>query len=431
MNIVNFLDNHENKTLLRFITCGSVDDGKSTLIGRLLYDSKLIFEDQLRILKKDSAKIGTNKETGKIDYALLLDGLKAEREQGITIDVAYRYFSTPERKFIIADTPGHEQYTRNMATGASTASLAVLLIDARRGILTQTKRHSFIVSQLGIKHIVVAVNKMDLVDYSQDIYENIKEEFSKFADNFDFESIEYFPLSALDGANVVKQGSETPWYNGSTLLNYLEQIDTSEHNELGEFRYPVQYVNRPNLDFRGFSGSVVSGIVRKGDEIVALPSGKKSKIKEIVTYDGELTEAFPPLAVTLTLEDEIDISSGDMIVKSDQIPLSSDELSATVIWMSDQHLTEGLEYILRHNGKNIKAKVDNIVSKTNVNTLETDSTDILELNEIGTVNMLMFSKIYFDLYKNNRETGNFIIIDPISNNTVGVGLITGSNYTAV
>ncbi len=430
MNIVNFLDNHENKTLLRFITCGSVDDGKSTLIGRLLYDSKLIFEDQLRILKKDSAKIGTNKETGKIDYALLLDGLKAEREQGITIDVAHRYFSTPERKFIIADTPGHEQYTRNMATGASTASLAVLLIDARRGILTQTKRHSFIVSQLGIKHIVVAINKMDLIDYSQDVFEKIKEEFSQFADNFSFESIEYFPLSALDGANVVKKGSETPWYNGPTLLNHLEKIDTSEHNERSDFRYPVQYVNRPNLDFRGFAGSVVSGIIRKGDEVVALPSGKKSKIKEIVTYDGELEEAFPPLAVTLTLEDEIDISSGDMIVKANQIPLNSDELAATVIWMSDKHLTENSEYILRHNGKNIKAKVDNIVSKTNVNTLEKSSTDILELNEIGTVNILTFSEIYFDLYKNNRETGNFIIIDPISNNTVGVGLITNNNYIA-
>ncbi|UDQ97524.1 sulfate adenylyltransferase subunit CysN [Lentisphaerota bacterium WC36G] len=425
MDIGKFLDKHENKTLLRFITCGSVDDGKSTLIGRLLYDSKLIFEDQLSVLKKDSKKIGTVRDQGKIDYALLLDGLKAEREQGITIDVAYRYFSTPERKFIIADTPGHEQYTRNMATGASTASLAVLLIDARRGILTQTKRHSFIASLLGIKHIVVAVNKMDLVDYSQEIFEEIKGEFAKFAENFQFETIEYFPLSALDGANVVNPTPElTPWYDGKGLLNYLENIDVSQQLQNQDFRYPVQYVIRPNLDFRGFAGSVVSGTVNVGDEVRVLPSNKKSKVKEIVTYDGNLAEAFAPLAVTLTLEDEIDISSGDLIVKdNEKNPQKGSDIIANVIWMVETPLETNKNYLIRHNGKIIKGKVAKLNFKTNVNTLENSATESLQLNEIGSVEFSLFTDIFYDSYPENHETGNFIIIDPLSNNTVGVGLI--------
>ncbi|MCP3964808.1 MAG: sulfate adenylyltransferase subunit CysN [Lentisphaerae bacterium] len=426
MDIVNFLDKHENKTLLRFITCGSVDDGKSTLIGRLLYDSKLIFDDQIRALQNESQRIGTNRDNGKIDYSLLLDGLKAEREQGITIDVAYRYFSTLERKFIIADTPGHEQYTRNMATGASTASLAIILIDARRGILTQTKRHSFIVSQLGIKHVVVAVNKMDLVDYSQDVYEKIKKDFSDFAAGFAFSSLQFFPLSALEGVNVVKTSEETPWYSGPALLEYLETVDTEEENEQNEFRFPVQYVNRPNLDFRGFSGSVISGTIKKGDIVQALPSLRKSRVKDIVTYDGNLDEAFAPLAITLTLEDEIDISSGDMLIKADQLPHITNEFKANIIWMNEKPLIENAEYIIRHCGNSVKAKFLKIEHKTDVNTLKNDSADKLELNETGEVTVTTFSPLFFDTYTKNRETGSFIIIDKITNNTVGVGMISSA-----
>ncbi|QSH42058.1 sulfate adenylyltransferase subunit CysN [Lentisphaerota bacterium ZTH] len=425
MNIANFLDKHENKTLLRFITCGSVDDGKSTLIGRLLYDSKLIFDDQIRALQNESKRIGTNRESGKIDYALLLDGLKAEREQGITIDVAYRYFSTPERKFIIADTPGHEQYTRNMATGASTASLAIILIDARKGILTQTRRHSYIVSQLGIKHIVIAVNKMDLVDYSQEIYEQIKRDFSDFAANFNFSSIKFFPLSALEGANVVSNSSETPWYKGPALLEYLEKVDTSEDNDHLEFRFPVQYVNRPNLDFRGFAGSVVSGVIKKGDKVQVLPSMKTSRVKEIVTYDGNLPEAHAPQAVTLTLEDEIDISSGDMLIKADNLPHITNQFKADIIWMTEKPLTENSDYIIRHCGSFVKARVSRIAHRTDVNTLENSPADHLELNETGEVMITTFSPLFFDTYKQNRETGSFIIIDNLTNNTAGVGTITG------
>ena len=356
MNIAQFLDNHENKSLLRFITCGSVDDGKSTLIGRLLFDSKLIFEDQINTLKKESEKIGTTREKGDFDYALLLDGLKSEREQGITIDVAYRYFSTPKRKFIIADTPGHEQYTRNMATGASTADLAVILIDASAGIMPQTKRHSFIVSLLGIKNIAVAINKMDLVDYSQEIFEKIKKEFKNLTENFNFNAINYFPLSALKGVNVVEKSVKTPWYKGKTFLQYLENVDISEKSNHKNFRFPVQYVNRPNSEFRGFSGSIISGVINKGDKITVLPSQKESIIKEIITFDDNHQEAFAPQAVTLTLQDEIDIGSGDMIVKNTDLPTVSNNFNANIIWMNEESLQKNKDYIFRHCSRNIKGK---------------------------------------------------------------------------
>ena len=426
MNIEKFLDQHEKKSLLRFITCGSVDDGKSTLIGRLLFDSKLIFEDQIKALKNDTEKIGTTKQSGKFDYALLLDGLKSEREQGITIDVAYRYFSTPKRKFIIADTPGHEQYTRNMATGASTADLAIILIDASAGILPQTRRHSFIVSLLGIKHVVVAVNKMDLVDYSEDVFENIKSDFKELAEKFSFSSINYFPLSALEGVNVVNKLDFTPWYDGPTLLDYLENIDVSGNINLKSFRFPVQYVNRPDATFRGYSGTIVSGVIQKGDKIVVFPSKKKSKISEIVTFDAKHNEAFAPQAVTLTLKDEIDIGSGDIIVKEDDLPEVTNYFSATVIWMYEKGLELNHEYIIRHCSRNVKAQINEIIYKTDVNNFEKKAASKLELNEIGEVKISSVQPLFFDKYSQNRETGSFIIIDPITNNTVGMGLISGA-----
>ncbi|MDX1706797.1 sulfate adenylyltransferase subunit CysN, partial [Pseudidiomarina sp.] len=332
-NILKYLDQHENKELLRFITCGSVDDGKSTLIGRLLHDSKMIFEDQLAAITKDSKTMGTTGE--RIDLALLVDGLQSEREQGITIDVAYRYFSTDKRKFIIADTPGHEQYTRNMATGASTCDLAIILIDARHGVQTQTRRHSFIVSLLGIKHVIVAVNKMDLVDFSQDRYKEIQDEYLKLAGQLDIPDIHFAPISALEGDNVVNRSENTPWFRGRTLIEYLETIEINRANANKSFRFPVQYVNRPNLNFRGFAGTIASGTVKVGATIRALPSGKVSTIKSIVTFDGELEEAAAPLAVTLTLNDEIDISRGDMIVEKDALPHMSNRLRAKVVWMQE------------------------------------------------------------------------------------------------
>ncbi len=423
MNIDKFLNQHENKDLLRFITCGSVDDGKSTLVGRLLYDSKLIFDDQLNALKKDTEKVGTTKGTGEIDYALLLDGLKAEREQGITIDVAYRYFATPKRKFIIADTPGHEQYTRNMATGASTANLAVILIDARLGVSTQTRRHAFIVSLLGIKHVIVAINKMDLRDYSQEVFRDIKSEFDAFIAKLDISDVRYIPLSALKGDNVVTLSEQTPWYDGDPLLETLEEIDVVGDRNFNDFRFPIQYVIRPDLNFRGFAGSVASGIVRVGDKIKVLPSLKESTVKRIVIADGDLNEAFPPQAITLVLNDEIDVSAGDMIVHANNPPKIESRLDAMVVWMDEKPLRRGSDYIIRQAGRNVKARVDNLVYGIEVNTLHKGDADALALNEIGRVALNATKPLYFDPYSNNRGSGAFILIDPISNTTAAAGMI--------
>ncbi|MBT7165174.1 MAG: sulfate adenylyltransferase subunit CysN [Victivallales bacterium] len=424
MDIDGFLNQHENKDLLRFITCGSVDDGKSTLIGRLLYDSKLIFEDQIRALRNASETVGTTQGTGEIDYALLMDGLKAEREQGITIDVAYRYFSTPKRKFIIADTPGHEQYTRNMATGASTANLAVVLIDARQGILTQTKRHSFIVSLLGIKHVVVAVNKMDLVDFSEKHFLDIRQEFDEFLAKLDITDVTYIPVSALKGDNVIARSEKTPWYDGPPILEYLENVDASDHQNENDFRFPVQYVVRPDLDFRGFAGSVLSGAVKKGDRVRVLPSRKESTVKAIVTYDGDLEEAFAPQAGVIVLEDEIDISSGDMIVHANNLPNVTNQFEAVLVWMNETALSTGTPYILRQAGRNTKATVGKVSYRIDVNTLQKSDNVTLGLNEIGKVTVFTTQPIFHDPYSKNRETGGFVLIDAITNTTVAAGMIT-------
>ncbi|MCK0068007.1 sulfate adenylyltransferase subunit CysN [Kordiimonas laminariae] len=416
-----YLKAQEEKSMLRFITCGSVDDGKSTLIGRLLYDSKMIFEDQLNALESDSKKMGTQGE--EIDFALLVDGLAAEREQGITIDVAYRFFSTDKRKFIVADTPGHEQYTRNMATGASTADVAILLIDARKGVLTQTRRHSFIASLLGIKHVVLAVNKMDLVDYDQKVLTDIELEYREFAKNFGFKQIVSIPVSALKGDNILNHSENTPWYNGPCLLEYLETVEVDDDRQTADFRMPVQWVNRPNLDFRGFSGSIASGTVRVGDSVKALPSAKESKIKSIVTYDGELDYAVAGEAVTLTLEDEIDISRGDVIAGKDNPPEVADQFEAKIIWMSDEAMLPGRPYLFKTSNKMMPGVVTDLKNKVNVNTLEETAAKKLELNEIGRCNINLDSQIAFDPYDTNREMGSFIIIDRMTNNTVGVGMI--------
>ena len=416
-----YLKAQEEKSMLRFITCGSVDDGKSTLIGRLLYDSKMIFEDQLNALESDSKKMGTQGE--EIDFALLVDGLAAEREQGITIDVAYRFFSTDKRKFIVADTPGHEQYTRNMATGASTADVAILLIDARKGVLTQTRRHSFIASLLGIKHVVLAVNKMDLVDYDQKVLMDIELEYREFAKNFGFKQIVSIPVSALKGDNILNHSENTPWYNGPCLLEYLETVQVDDDRQAADFRMPVQWVNRPNLDFRGFSGSIASGTVRVGDSIKALPSAKESKIKSIVTYDGELDYAVAGEAVTLTLEDEIDISRGDVIAGKDNPPEVADQFEAKIIWMSDEAMLPGRPYLFKTSNKMMPGVVTDLKNKVNVNTLEETAAKKLELNEIGRCNINFDSQIAFDPYEVNREMGSFIIIDRLTNNTVGVGML--------
>ena len=417
-----YLKQHENKELVRFLTCGSVDDGKSTLIGRLLHDSKMIFEDQLAAIEKDSKKSGTTGEA--IDLALLVDGLQSEREQGITIDVAYRYFSTDQRKFIIADTPGHEQYTRNMATGASNCDLAIILIDARYGVQVQTRRHSFICSLLGIKHIVVAVNKMDLVDYSQERYQAIKKEYREFAESLEFDDIRFVPLSALNGDNVVEESENMPWYPGATLMKLLNTIDVIPQNEFTQFRFQVQYVNRPNLDFRGFAGTVASGHVLVGDTIVALPSGKESVVKEIVTFDGNLERADKGMAVTLTLEDEIDISRGEMIVKKGGLPHSAKEFNATVVWMHENELEPGREYFIKHGSKMTTGHAQSIENKYDVNTMEKHPSSQLAINDIGTVNFVVDEVLHFDAYQENRGTGAFIIIDRLSNITVGAGMIT-------
>jgi len=427
MNIDSFLNQHENKDLLRFLTSGSVDDGKSTLIGRLLYDSKLIYEDQLSKLKEESKK-SSNKDEEEIDYSLLLDGLKAEREQGITIDVAYRYFSTPNRKFIIADTPGHEQYTRNMATGASTADLAIILIDARKGVITQTRRHAFINSLLGIKHVIVAVNKMDLVAYSEQRFLDIMKEFNEFSQQLDLQHKYFIPLSALKGDNVVDRSTRTDWYKGPTLLELLETVNVAGSRNLRDFRFPVQWVNRPNLDFRGFSGTVVSGVVKQGDTVVALPSCKESRVQRIVTADGDLAEAFAPQAVTLVLEDEIDISSGDMIVHASNLPQVANSFEGYVVWMDEKELKKSDTFLIRHAGKTTKARLDSLKYQVDVNTLQKGRTTGLRLNEIGNVNISTTQPLFFDAYSKNRETGGFVLIDPVTNNTVAAGMIVDALF---
>lgn len=416
-----YLKQHEHKELLRFLTCGSVDDGKSTLIGRLLYDSKMIYEDQLAAIEKDSATVGTT--GGNFDPALLTDGLKAEREQGITIDVAYRYFSTAKRKFIIADCPGHEQYTRNMATGASTCDLAIILIDARHGVMTQTKRHSFIVSLLGIKHVIIAVNKMDLVDFSEEKFNEICDSYREFATRLDMKDLHFIPISALNGDNLVDHSENMPWFEGSTMMHMLENVHIASDRNLIDFRYPVQYVNRPHLDFRGFCGTIASGRIRKGDEVMALPSRKTSKVESIVTFDGELEEAFAPLSVTLTLEDEIDVSRGDMLVRPDNVPKMADTFDATIVWMSDEPLVPGKQYAIKQGAKNVAGSVSTLRYKIDVNTLHRDDAPALQLNEIGRCQLKLNQPVVFDGYRNNKGTGAFIVIDRISNVTVGAGMI--------
>ncbi len=421
-DIHTYLERHQRKELLRFLTCGSVDDGKSTLIGRLLHDTKMIYEDQLAAVKRDSEKVGTT-GAGEIDLALLTDGLKAEREQGITIDVAYRYFSTDKRKFIIADTPGHEQYTRNMATGASTCQLAIILIDARHGVMTQTKRHSFIVSLLGIKHIVVAINKMDLVSYSSDVFEKIKQDYTDFVAKLELRDIMFIPMSALKGDNVASRSDVMPWYSGPPLLDHLETVHIASDRNLTDMRFPVQYVIRPNLDFRGFAGTVASGVVRRGDQVMVLPSGKCSRVKSIVTYDGDLEEAFAPQAVTLTLEDEVDISRGDMLVQPDNLPPVSSELEAMVVWMTEQPLVPGRTYTLKQTTRQMTAEVTAFRYGVDVNTLEHRPASRLELNEVGHVQLALTQPLACDPYRLNIATGSFILIDRLTNNTVGAGMI--------
>lgn len=431
MDIISYLKEHEYKDMLRFLTCGSVDDGKSTLIGRMLYDSKMIFDDQLSAVESESKKYGTTGE--KIDMALLVDGLQSEREQGITIDVAYRFFTTENRKFIIADTPGHEQYTRNMATGASSADVAIILIDARKGILTQTRRHSFIVNLLGIEHVIVAINKMDLVDFSEESYSEISKAYGALADELGIKNIYYLPVSALDGDNIVDKSSRMPWYQGPALLRLLESMDISKEQTQENFRFPVQYVNRPNLDFRGFCGSIASGRVKVGDEITVLPSGKMSKIKSIVDASSIsennrlalVDEAYAPMAITLTTEDEIDISRGDMIVHTHSLPSVSNNLKVMLVWMDEQPMSIGRTYDIKRATSVIAGSFEKINYKVDVNTYERIQVEELGLNDIASCRMVLTRPIASDSYATNRLTGSFIIIDRMTNNTVGAGMIVG------
>ncbi|HEY0682346.1 MAG TPA: sulfate adenylyltransferase subunit CysN [Steroidobacter sp.] len=417
-----YLKSHEHKSLLRFITCGSVDDGKSTLIGRLLYESKMIFEDQLTALEADSKKVGT--QGGELDFALLVDGLAAEREQGITIDVAYRFFSTDRRKFIVADTPGHEQYTRNMVTGASTADVAVILIDGRKGVLTQTRRHSYIVSLLGIKHVVLAINKMDLVGYSQQIFDTIVAEYRDFAAQIGLDNIVAVPLSALRGDNMLEPSANTPWYQGPTLMSYLESVEIEDDLQQRPFRLPVQWVNRPNQDFRGFAGTISSGVIRKGDKIRALPSGRTSTVARIVTHDGDLEQAVAGQSITLTLADEVDISRGDVIAAAESPPAVADQFQSTIIWMHDEPMLPGRPYLIKLGARTVTGSITAPKYKVNVNTLEHLAAKQLELNEIGVCNLSLDRPVAFDAYTDNRETGGFILIDKITNDTVGAGLLS-------
>ncbi len=422
-DILAYLAQHERKEMLRFLTCGNVDDGKSTLIGRLLHDSKMIYEDHLEAITRDSKKVGTTGED--IDLALLVDGLQAEREQGITIDVAYRYFSTAKRKFIIADTPGHEQYTRNMATGASTCDLAIILVDARYGVQTQTRRHSYIASLLGIKHIVVAINKMDLKGFDEGVFESIKADYLDFAAKVSLKptSIHFVPMSALKGDNVVNHSERSPWYTGQTLMEILETVEISADRNFTDMRFPVQYVNRPNLNFRGFAGTLASGIVHKGDEVVVLPSGKSSRVKSIVTFEGELESAGPGQAITLTMEDEIDISRGDLLVHADSQPQVTDSFEAMLVWMAEEPMLPGKKYDIKRATSYVPGSIASIVHKVDVNTLEEGAASSLQLNEIAKVRVSLDASIALDGYDRNRTTGSFIIVDRLTNGTVGAGMI--------
>ena len=422
LSIEEFLAQDERKDLLRLLTAGSVDDGKSTLIGRLLFDSKRLYEDQLQALERDSKRVGNAGD--HIDYALLCDGLKAEREQGITIDVAYRYFSTNKRKFIIADTPGHEQYTRNMITGGSTANLAIILVDARAGVVTQTRRHTFLVSLLGIRHVVLAVNKMDLVDFSQERFKEITEEYKAFIRPLNIPDLQCIPLSALEGDNVVDQSGRTPWYDGPALLEFLETVPIHEDINLTDFRFPVQYVLRPDLNFRGFSGKIASGIVRPGDRVVALPSGKESRVKRIVTYDGDLDYAFAPQCVTLTLEDEIDLSRGESLVHPDRLPIVGHHFQAIMVWMDEHPIDRNKAFFLKHTTHTTRAHVGDIHYRVDVNTMEHKPAKEFKLNEIGLVSITVNDPLIYDRYRDNRQTGAFILIDPVTNFTSAVGMIT-------
>ncbi|MGR6840769.1 sulfate adenylyltransferase subunit CysN [Aliivibrio wodanis] len=419
-----YLKVHENKDLLRFLTCGNVDDGKSTLIGRLLFDSKLIYEDQMAAIEKDSQKFNTT--DGDFDLALLVDGLQSEREQGITIDVAYRYFSTDKRKFIIADTPGHEQYTRNMVTGASTCDLAIVMVDARRGIQTQTRRHSYICSLLGIKHIIVAINKMDLMEYSQEVYQQIKADYREMAKSFNIDDIRFVPISALNGDNVVNPSEAMDWYPGATLMKLLETVKVDQDKNLEHMRFPVQYVNRPNLDFRGFCGTLASGLVQVGDEVTAIPSGKSSTVKSIYTFDGELDSAQPGQAITITLEDEIDVSRGDMLVHKGHEPSTTSEFDAHIVWMDENPLRTQKEYTFKFATKSCAGKISQLEHKIDVNTLEQhiEKYDSLELNEIALAAISLTDKVAIDEYQNLPQTGAFVVIDRHTNVTVGAGMVS-------
>ncbi|WP_340818718.1 sulfate adenylyltransferase subunit CysN [Methanolobus sp. WCC4] len=421
MSSDSLIEQNQNIDLLRFATAGSVDDGKSTLIGRLLHDSKSIFEDQLNVIKTFS-KTHRNQE---MDYSLVTDGLKSEREQGITIDVAYRFFSTPKRRFIIADTPGHEQYTRNMATGASNASLALILVDARNGVVTQTKRHSFISSLLGIRNFVVAVNKMDLVDYSEEVFENIVDEFNSFADKLAEESIYYIPISALKGDNVIDRSENMPWYKGSTLLDYLENVNVSGGRNLTDLRFPVQYVNwGGGDDFRGYCGTIASGVVHKGDKVRVLPSGKASTVSRIVTYDGDLDYACAPMAVTICLEDDIDISRGDMIAKADDLPVIAGSFEANMVWMDNTPMEIGKDYLIKHTTSTVKGDFEEVLHEFDPDDISTKPSKSLGLNDIAKVKVELKSPIFADVYSRNRSTGSFIVIDPLTNQTAAAGMIT-------
>ena len=421
-NIYEYLKVHERKELLRFITCGSVDDGKSTLIGRLLFESKMLFEDQLEAVTADSKKFGTQGD--EIDFALLVDGLAAEREQGITIDVAYRFFSTDKRKFIVADTPGHEQYTRNMVTGASTADAAILMVDARKGILVQTRRHSYLMNLIGIRHLVVAVNKMDLIDYSESIFQNIKEDYTQFAQQLGIENITFIPMSAFKGDNVTASSERMPWYYGTTLMSYLENVLVDEEcMQKQPFRMPVQWVNRPDLDFRGFSGTLASGVIRQGDSVRVMPSGRTSVIQRIYTLDEDLQLAVAGQSVTLILEDEIDISRGDVICKANEPAETANQFECTLVWMHEDALLPGRPYLLKIGTQTLQAAISTIKYQVNVNTLEHIAATKLDLNAIGVCNLILNKVIAFDPYRHNSDTGGFILIDRFTNASVGAGML--------
>ncbi|MCE7884348.1 MAG: sulfate adenylyltransferase subunit CysN, partial [Actinobacteria bacterium ATB1] len=416
-----YLSQHERKGLLRFLTCGSVDDGKSTLIGRLLHDTKMIYEDQLAAVEADSVTQGSAGD--RMDLALLMDGLKAEREQGITIDVAYRYFSTTRRKYIIADTPGHEQYTRNMVTGASTCDLAVILVDARYGVQVQTRRHTYLVDLLGIRHVCVAVNKMDLVDWSRNRFEEIRDEYLDFAKRLGIEDVYVLPISALEGDNVVEQSANMAWFDGPPIMEYLDTIELARDRNLTDFRLPVQYVVRPDVHFRGYAGTIASGVVRPGDEVEVLPSGKRTHVDRIVTHEGDLELAYTNMAVVLTLRDELDISRGDMIVPPDDVPTTGQTFEAMLVWMADEPMVPGKQYLIRQTTKTTTGTIRAIRHRVDVNTLEEHPAGELELNEIGRVTVAVDQEIAWDPYVNNRATGAFIVIDRMTNVTVGAGMV--------